>query len=45
MDYLIFLLIINYLFYRFPLGNPELLKQWLQAMKRKQFTPSKYSKY
>lgn len=31
-------------FYRFPLNNPELLKQWLQAMKRKNFTPSAYSK-
>ena len=38
------MLIIKYLFYRFPLGNPELLKQWLQAMKRKQFIPSQYSK-
>lgn len=26
------------------MDNPELLKQWLQAMKRKQFTPSQYSK-
>lgn len=26
------------------MGNPELLKQWLQAMKRKQFTPSQYFK-
>ncbi|XP_022164601.1 THAP domain-containing protein 1-like isoform X2 [Myzus persicae] len=31
-------------FFGFPLDNPELLKQWLQAMKRKQFTPSQYSK-
>lgn len=26
------------------MGNPELLKQWLQSMKRKNFTPSKYTK-
>lgn len=30
-------------FFRFLLNIPELLKQWLQAMKRKNFTPS-YSK-
>jgi len=33
-----------FIIYRFPLNKPELLKKWLHQTKRKNFTPTKYSR-
>lgn len=30
-------------FHRFPLNRPEILNKWIHAMRRKNFTPNKYS--
>ena len=30
-------------FHRFPLKKPELLQKWIQAVKRKDWVPNKYS--
>lgn len=31
------------LFFRFPLKRPDILKMWVHAIKRKNFTPNNYS--